>query len=261
MQQGAPQVSAEAAASNARMAQALAKTSDISTAAGYLKDALKTGGMQAQLEVKDLMQKLDALSPGHGPRLAALSGVTAPQNGVAMTDAWSVEKPFNTADQLNMQLTQSAPEGLKGGLRSLVGATKIDPARLNSAGDLGKVALAGAIAERYFRNDNRYQGQLAGVLSELNQQGHTKLVGDLTRFRADALTQKEWQPTTMSNEELQKSIDDNYAIASSLLDVAIAGRGGPVTFVVGAAMAGFANAVDEMETEKKRREKESSGNP
>jgi len=65
-----PQLSAESDASNARLAAASAKTSDHTALRRDVKDALKTGGAQAQTEVYDLAHKMDEIQPGSGTKMA-----------------------------------------------------------------------------------------------------------------------------------------------------------------------------------------------
>jgi len=76
----APTLSAEASASNTRTAQALVKTTDHSAIKPHIQDALKTGGAKAQLEVQDLTQQMDKLSPGAGTKLAKDVGLNASNN-------------------------------------------------------------------------------------------------------------------------------------------------------------------------------------
>jgi len=71
----APALSPEASASNARLAAASAKTSDHSLLKRDVTDALKTGGAQAQAEVRDLTQQMDQLQPGTGTKLAQEVGL------------------------------------------------------------------------------------------------------------------------------------------------------------------------------------------
>jgi len=71
----APALTPEASASNARLAAASAKTSDHSLLKRDVTDALKTGGAQAQAEVRDLTQQMDQLQPGSGTKLAQEVGL------------------------------------------------------------------------------------------------------------------------------------------------------------------------------------------
>ena len=160
---------------------------------------------------------------------------------------------LSATQQLKSQAQGAAGYSLKGHIGNLAIASGIDPVRVQLAGDLGAVALAAVIAERHHRNDNRYKGHLANVMDTLSRQGHDKLVQDLTVFRADALTNKEWTPTTMTDEELDNAINTNKMIAFSLFEISVSGRGGPATVLAGTAVAVFADAVDKMEEERNRR--------
>ena len=72
----APTLTPEASASNIRTAQALLKSTDHSAIKPHINDALKTGGAQAQAEVRDLTQQMDQLQPGSGTKLAQEVGLT-----------------------------------------------------------------------------------------------------------------------------------------------------------------------------------------
>ena len=77
----APALTPEASASNARLAAASAKTTDHSLLKRDVTDALKTGGAQAQAEVRDLTQQMDQLQPGSGTKLAQEVGLKPVMSG------------------------------------------------------------------------------------------------------------------------------------------------------------------------------------
>lgn len=71
---------AEAAAANQRLADAAMKTSDFSGLVPGVQDALRTGGRQAQLEVADLVMRMDTRNPKHAVKfLEAVVGPSDPQ--------------------------------------------------------------------------------------------------------------------------------------------------------------------------------------
>lgn len=64
------ELTAEAFANNQRLAEVLLKTRDFSAIIPIFLDALKTGGAQAKAEIADLIQQVEARSPGHSQKLA-----------------------------------------------------------------------------------------------------------------------------------------------------------------------------------------------
>ena len=167
----------------------------------------------------------------------------------------------SSAVGLSGKAMKSAKHALRGHIATLATASGIDPEHVESAGALGTVALAGVIGERYHKNDARYKGQLANVLDTLRQQGHHELVQELTRLRADALVDKEWAPVTMTDEELESAINTNETISYALFEIGAAGRFSPASLMAGLAMAGFANSVDKMRNELRRRNPKANDTP
>ena len=143
----APALTPEADASNARLAAASVKTTNHTALKRDVTDALKTGGNQAQAEVHDLTQKMDALNPGSGTKLANDVGLK-PQSHPGLPP----RKPEPPLDAVN-KMPNGEPykfkvkEGIDGG--------KLPPAMVSPTD-------SGEIRKQDGHGDGKYQASREG---------------------------------------------------------------------------------------------------
>lgn len=128
------ELSGEAVSSNARLAKTLNRTTDLSGVQSHIEPGVKAGDHKAIAEIRDLVEQMNTLTPGHGDNLAKAVGLppmkpppatsTRPLIGGAGDDALGVKTP--TSELLSS--SQNSDEILSGGSGEevLMGGTGVE---------------------------------------------------------------------------------------------------------------------------------------